>query len=220
MDRGLRTSLRGVQQRCAVYGVVIELILLINLIFAGIASTTITSRITFALSRDEAFPGGRYMAKVNSFTMSPLGSCFLVWVIDNLIISMSFINTQAFYSITGLATIAFQVSYAIPILTRVTIRRNFIFPSNQGFALGWLSFPCGWCGGLWLLITSIFFFWPTTFPVDPSSMNFVVVVVTFIFLVATIYWWAWARNNFKGPPRQKNVATSEQSDNENDMPAK
>jgi len=143
---------------------------------------------------------------------------FLVWAIDNLILFLCFINTTAFYSITGISVICFQISYAIPILLRVIVRRNNIFPKDQGFALGWLSFPIGWCGAIWLIITSMFFFWPTCYydctgnatnTVSADTMNYSVVVITFALIVGTIYWWAYARRHFTGPPRQKHEWTKE-----------
>jgi len=57
-------------------GLAFSFLLLINLFFAGYASTIVTSRIAFALCRDEAFPGGRYFAKVSKVTFAPVGSVF------------------------------------------------------------------------------------------------------------------------------------------------
>jgi len=187
-------------------------IILINLFFAGASSTTITSRISFALARDEAFPFGKHIAKISKVTDSPLYVCLLVFVVDCLILSLSFINQSAFFAITGLSTMFFQWSYAIPIFTRVTVRRNMIFPHDQGFALGWLSIPIGWCACVWLFVTGIFFFWPFNYPVNSQNMNYVPVVFGFIVLVALIYWIVYARNHFKGPPRQKNVSTYEKDE--------
>eukprot|EP01036_Dinobryon_divergens_P036791 gene36791-47973_t len=94
-----------------VYGAGLAWILVINVFFAGMSSVAVTGRITYALSRDGAFPFSEYLS-----WMLPL------------------INEDAFISITDTATIAFQVSYAIPITLKL-LYENKDFPRDAPMSL-------------------------------------------------------------------------------------
>ena len=102
-------------------------------------------------------------------------------------------------SLAALSTIGYQVSYAIPILMRVTTGRKMFRPNK--FSLGRYADVIGWVAGMWLLVTSVILFFPSSSPVTADSMNYAVVVVAGALLIAGIWWFAVARHNFKGPPR-------------------
>jgi hypothetical protein len=86
-------------------------------------------------------------------------------------------------------------------LIRATIARKTFVKSS--FNLGWLGVPLAWISGLWLLITSCFFLFPSSFDENlqqtPEIFNFTCVVVGGVLLLATFYWIFWARKIFKGP---------------------
>ena len=61
------------------------------------------------------------------------------------------------------------MSYCIPVLLRASVgARTFV---RGDFHLGPLSLPMAWIAGLWLLITSLFLFWPSYAPVDRYSVR-------------------------------------------------
>jgi amino acid transporter len=62
-------------------GLALSILLIINLFFAGMASVTITARITFALARDKAFPFSNILSVVNDTTKSPVYSVIFVWLL-------------------------------------------------------------------------------------------------------------------------------------------
>ena len=76
---------------------------------------------------------------------------------------------------TVLSFILVQISYAIPLLLRVTVARNTFRKGD--FHLGWASVPMTWIAALWLSITSLFFFWPPSSPTSVMNMNWTIVVV-------------------------------------------
>jgi len=93
------------------------------------------------------------------------------------------------------------VSYAIPILLRVTAARTSFRTAD--FSLGRWSILCGWLSGVWLMATSLIFFLPTTWPITGANMNYACVVVAAFALVGGVYWVVAARHFFQGPPRHK-----------------
>ena len=181
-------------------GLFLTSLLIINLFFAGMSSVTVTSRITFAMARDGAFPGSKILYHVSQKTKSPMRTVFLVWALDCLLLLLPLVNVTAFNAIVSLTTIGFQISYAIPIYLRVTDSRN-TFQRGE-FHLGRWSLLVGWLAAIWLTFTSILFFWPVVNPVDSENMNYTCVVVGAVMIIALFFWVVSARKWFVGPKRK------------------
>ena len=99
----------------------------------------------------------------------------------------------------GITVIGFQTSYALPILCRLLFVRG---PLEGADSLGALSIPFAVISCVWLFGTSTLFFLPSSFPVAAATMNYACVVVGFFFIVAALYWLAWAHRTFAGPKRK------------------
>jgi amino acid transporter len=99
-------------------------LLVINIFFAGFSSMTLTSKIKFAMARDGAFPKYGFLYKVNSQTKAPARIIGFVFVLDVLFCLLQLISTTAFEAITGISADSFQISYAIPILCRLTVSKQ------------------------------------------------------------------------------------------------
>ena len=179
--------------------------LIINIFFAGFSSMTVTTRIGFAMARDGGFPGSRFLYKVSEKTKTPDRIIFLVFIMDVLLCLLPLISTTAFEAITGVSAIGYQISYAIPILLRLTVSKSTF--KRSAFDLGRLSLPIGWVSVVWLFLTSLFFLLPLRFDKDMrqtwDDFNYTSPVVAGILVVAFIYWYAAARKFFTGPKREK-----------------
>jgi sigma54-dependent transcription regulator len=71
----------------------------------------------------------------------------------------------------------------------------------NGFSLGLFSIPIAILSCLCLVITSIFMFFPSEYPVTKDNMNYTIVVVSGVALIATIYWFVSAGHRFVGAKR-------------------
>jgi len=187
----------------------LTVLLILNVFCAGFSSLTVTSRIGFAMARDGAMPGSKWLHAVSSRTKAPSHMLFLVFLIDAVLCCLPLVNTTAFAAITGITTIGFQLSYALPILMRLTAARK-SFVQTPGFNLGRLSEPVGWVALLWLFVTSVMLFFPTSFDAEghqtASGFNYTCVVVGGTLAIALAYWfapkeWGGARWHFVGPKR-------------------
>ena len=98
--------------------------LMINIFFAGFSSMTVTSRIGFAMARDGGLPFSKFFYKLNPKTLTPDRIIFLVFVADVLLCLLPLISETAFAAITSISSIGYQISYAIPILLRLTVSRS------------------------------------------------------------------------------------------------
>ena len=117
-------------------------------------------------------------------------------------------GAMAFYSIVGLSTIGYQISYGIPIMLKV-IYNPPDFPLTL-MTLGNWSYPIGIVACTWLFGSSVLFFLPTSAPVTVSNMNWLCVVFVITIILGAINWYCNARYTFKGPRRYGSQLDDEQ----------
>ena len=187
------------------YGAGLAWLVVINAFFAGFASVSVTGRITFALARDGATPFSDVMRRVHPVIKSPANALMLVWGLDALILLLPLGTTVAFYSITGIVTIGFQVSYGIPILLKLLfVNKRFedevVFPLTP-LSLGKWSRVFGVISCVWLFGTSCIFFLPTVSPVEDDTMNYTIVIIAGFFSIGVVNWLLNSQYHFRGPKR-------------------
>ena len=183
------------------------ILLVINLFFAGFSSFTVTTRIGFAMARDGAIPCSGFWYKVTEKNKIPYMMIVMVFLADCLLCLLPLINPLAFTAVTSITVIGYQVSYAIPILLRVTCARKKF--KQSAFSLGRFSVIISWVAGIWLIVTSTFFIWPTAFDENMEQnetlFNYTCVVFGGVFIIVFIYWFLpkplGARHFFVGPKR-------------------
>lgn len=189
-----------------------SVMLAINVYLGGFSHMTVTTRVVFAMSRDGAFPGSSYITGVSGKSKLPLKSIIFVFIVDSCIVLLPLISSTAFSAITQISTIGYSISYAIPIILRVTVSRNTF---QQGpYNLGRWSQLNGSIAAIFLVCTSICFFLPTSFDANMhqtvQGFNWTIVVWTGALMIAGTYWFlpkslGGARHFFKGPVRPEDV---------------
>jgi amino acid transporter len=95
-------------------------------------------------------------------------------------------SDTAFVAVTSIAAIGFQLSYAIPIILRITYFRNRFQPAY--FDLGKYSFVCGAISSFVLVITSFLFILPTSYPIEAITFNYTSVILVVFLLIMGVYW--------------------------------
>ncbi|KAF9075856.1 amino acid transporter [Rhodocollybia butyracea] len=167
---------------------------------AAVTAFTASSRLYYALARDNAFPAkGAFMA-LNRYQAPYVG----VWmsVLIGCVVSCAYIGSViAFNAILSSAAIAVMLSYLQPIMIRV------FWPSSlkvRGpFHLGKWSWAINAISFAFSSFICVLFILPTAFPVNKNNMNYAVVSVGTIMMLVVTTWVFWGRFRYKGP-----VATS------------
>lgn len=141
-------------------------------VFAMIGCQQTASRLCWALARDNALVGSRWLGRMHTGLGVPVwaliaNSC-VVFVIGCIFLA----STTAFNAMIATGLILQQISYAFPTALLMYRRRSKVFlPSTRYFNLG----PFGWIANLLTLamaiIAAIFFNFPTIMPVTSSSMS-------------------------------------------------
>ncbi|KAF4119937.1 to GABA permease GabA [Geosmithia morbida] len=168
------------------------------LMFAGIGALTAASRCTYSFARDGAIPGHNIWRKVNPTLGVPLLALALSTVIDCLLGCIYFGSSAAFSSFTGVATICLSTSYGVPVLVNLIQKRRAV--KNSPYPLGRFGYLINVICIIWISFSVVIFCFPVSLPVDASTMNYASVVFAGFAAIATVWYFAYARKNFTGPP--------------------
>ncbi|KAF9347114.1 hypothetical protein BGX26_001385 [Mortierella sp. AD094] len=181
------------------FGSVLIFIIISAGFLCGIATVAANSRMIYAFARDGGLPFSPFWTVLNKRTQMPLRLVWLSVIITIILAIPSLLGSAASLSaISGISIIGFTVSYAIPILLRITVGASTFV--QREFNLGRYSKPVGWVAVIWTTFIFIIFNLPQTWPVqNADTFNFTPAAVGFLLVFATASWFLSARRWFKGP---------------------
>ena len=84
-------------------------------------------------------------------------------------------------------------------------------PPTRAFVLPeWFAWTANAVGLIYIIVTTVLFFFPPDLPVDSNNMNYCIVVFGIWMLICAIWWIVDGRKNYTGPRVQidGNVITS------------
>ncbi|KAI6126824.1 amino acid transporter [Pisolithus sp. B1] len=165
---------------------------------ASVTAFTASSRLFYALARDNAFPAKDQFVAINRFQAPYWG----VWasVLVGCIISCAYIGSAvAFNAILSSAAIAVMLSYLQPITIRVFWPDS--LPEPGPFRLGKWSWGVNFLSFLFSAFICGLFVLPTVYPVNALNMNYSVVAIGGVIVVVTVNWFSWGHRSFSGPMR-------------------
>ncbi|KAF9578462.1 hypothetical protein BGW38_005719 [Lunasporangiospora selenospora] len=164
----------------------------------GVATVASNSRMLYAFARDGGLPFSPYWTVLNKRTGMPLRLVWLSVIVIIILALPSLGSTATLSAISGISIIGFTVSYAIPILLRITVGASTF--EQREFNLGRFSKPIGWVACIWTAFIFIIFNLPQHWPVaDMETFNFTPAAVGFLLIFTTLTWFLSARKWFKGP---------------------
>ncbi|PPQ84943.1 LOW QUALITY PROTEIN: hypothetical protein CVT25_004456 [Psilocybe cyanescens] len=178
---------------------------------AAATAFTASSRLFYALARDEAFPMKRHFMSLNRFQAPFVGIWLSVAV--GCLISCAYIGSViAFNAILSSAAISVMLGYLQPII----IRNGGTWPLSS-WTMVVVDQPNQLIGMHELLSSSnvclqfvpfvptnhificVLFILPTASPVTQLNMNYSVVSIGGIILIVGFTWALWGRRHFNGP---------------------
>ncbi|KZO94253.1 amino acid transporter [Calocera viscosa TUFC12733] len=162
----------------------------------GAAQGVDASRVVFAFARDNALPGSRWWKHINPRTFTPVNAVWFVMFWAGICGLLGF-SAAALSSLAGASVLGLYLSYATPILLRITSGRDKFKPG--WFTLGRWAFPLGaiavsWVAFIWVVLV----FPPSQTPTAPT-MNYAVVIIMGVVVFAGGWWIISARKWFTGP---------------------
>ncbi|KAM5512951.1 amino acid permease [Fusarium oxysporum f. sp. phaseoli] len=168
------------------------------LMFAGIGALTAASRCTYAFARDGAIPGYKLWSKVNHRLDMPVNALILSTVVDCILGCIYFGSSAAFNSFTGVATICLSSSYGVPVAVNMVRGRKIV--KHSPYPLGKFGPIINGICVVWIVFSIVIFCMPVSLPVEPGTMNYASAVFAGFAAIAIVWYAAYARKNFTGPP--------------------
>jgi choline transport protein len=177
-----------------------------------------TSRMFWSFARDHGLPFWRTIEKVDSRTSVPLWSIAVTTIISCLLALINIGSATVFNDVISISVSGLYSSYLMATILLLYRRctGGFRMPdpselpalaNTTGAELVWgpwripgtwgiinNSFAC-----VYLTIILFFSFWPPATPVTPSTMNYSSLVTGATLIFSIIYYFAWAKREYKGP---------------------
>ena len=191
-------------------------------LFCSMACVTSASRMTFAFSRDGAVPGHNLWRRLGQ-NKTPTWSVLFVVVFALVITIPAYFPNHlgtpvAFLAVTSISVIGLYIAYTIPVFLRWRQGDTFqAGPWTLGSKYRWINpIACVWVA-LCVIIFSLPFSpegvpWESSF--SWNAVNYAPLVTIGVIFAVTIWYFASAKNTFKGP-----IRTIDQLDIEQALPA-
>ncbi|RTE80646.1 hypothetical protein BHE90_004890 [Fusarium euwallaceae] len=180
---------------------ILTLMLAVCFINGTNASTTSASRLLFAMARDKGIIFPDYFAHIQPGLNVPIRAIMICYLF-NVAFGLLYLGpTVAFGAYISSCTILLNVSYAFPVIT-LLIRGRGILKAHQNadtpFKLGRWGHVVNWVSSIFVVVTSVFFCFPTAIPVSGNTMNYVCVVIGILVVLIALYWLFYG-HRFEGP---------------------
>lgn len=183
---------------------VLLLVVIVAQLFCGNAEVAAASRMVFAFSRDNALPGSAIWRKVSSRTQTPVPAVWLSVVVAAVLALPSLYSATAYGAVTAINVIGITPAYAIPVYLRLRAGKRFV---PGPWSLGRWSRPIGWIAVVWVACVTVLFCLPQRSPVTVDSMNYAVIALAVVLVLASV-WWYVARRSY-GTPSSYGTAREE-----------
>ncbi len=160
--------------------------------FCGLSSVTSNSRMLFAFARDGGAPLSPWLARVSERHRTP---AVAIWACVATAFVLA-IWSRAYSVIVSISTIGFYASYGLPIVLALRARKRGHLERGP-WHIGRWSPTVNVIAVAWIAFISVLFMLP------PNQLT----GYTFggALLLLAIYYFAWARTHFAGPPALKTL---------------
>jgi amino acid transporter len=160
--------------------------------FCGLSAVTANSRMLFAFARDGGAPMSSALARVSERYRTPAVAIW-VCVVTAFVLALW---SRAYSVIVSISTIGFYVSYGIPIFLALRARGSGRLARGP-WHIGCWSTAANVVAVAWIAFTSVLFVLP---PNELTGYTFAGALA-----LLGIYYFAWARKHFAGPPALKTL---------------
>ncbi|KAH7169458.1 amino acid/polyamine transporter I [Fusarium sp. MPI-SDFR-AT-0072] len=160
-----------------------------------------SSRITWALARDDALVFSKYFQQIHPSLGVPVRALLLNWSILAICGCVFLGSSIAFNALLGSAVVLQQLSFVIPTALLLYQRRSETYlPKDRAFRL---PSVLGWVVNVWVVglatVLSTFFLLPPFLPVTAGTMNYNCVILGIAAMLGVLNWMLHARKHYQGP---------------------
>jgi len=157
----------------------------------GLSTVTSMSRMFFAFARDDGMPFSAAFRYIDPKLRTPVKSI----LITSVLAVLTCVYSAAYFVVTSISTITLYIAYNTPVYLNVrnklAKKGTFTTKENAPWNLG------SW-GPILNVIAVVYTIFIVILLVLPPNELVLWTMVGFI-VILVVYWFAWAKNNFKGP---------------------
>ncbi|MFF2653896.1 APC family permease [Streptomyces sp. NPDC058045] len=139
----------------SVVGKILLVLVVISIFSCGLVITLSGTRLVYAMSRDERFPGWSLLRRIHGRTQTPLNASVFMLLIAQIILAVFSRSTDALFELFSAGTLLPALIYAGTVAMYVAKRRS--LPASQGFSLGRWETPVLIVATVWLAYELLIF---------------------------------------------------------------
>lgn len=133
----------------SVVGKVFLVLVFFSIFACGLVIFITASRVAWAMSRDERFPGWKAVRRVSHSYRTPLIATVVVGVVLEIVLAAFATRTDVLFKLFSAATLMPAIIYLVTVLLYVVERRK--LPAEKGFNLGAWEWPVIIVSLVWLV---------------------------------------------------------------------
>ncbi|MER5358475.1 APC family permease [Streptomyces sp. NPDC002785] len=139
----------------SVVGKVLLVLVVTSIFSCGLVITLSGTRLVYAMSRDERFPGWRLLRRVDRRTATPLNASVFMMLVAQVILALFSRSTDALFQLFSAGTLLPALIYAGTVAMYIAKRKS--LPPSQGFSLGRWEVPVLTIATVWLVYELLIF---------------------------------------------------------------
>ncbi|ONK09872.1 amino acid permease [Streptomyces sp. MP131-18] len=139
----------------SVVGKLLLVLVVLSIFSCGLVITLSGTRLVWAMSRDQRFPGWQALRKVHRSRGTPLNSSIFMLVIAQVVLLVFSGSTDALFELFSAATLLPAIIYAGTVIMYIAKRRS--LPPSRGFSLGRWEIPVIVVASVWLVYELLLF---------------------------------------------------------------
>lgn len=177
--------------------IVLQLMVVSILVCVNLEVQTTATRMVWSFSRDGAFPGSKWLSQVHPRLLVPVNAQIAVNCVVFLLGFLYLFAGAAYSALVGSSFILAYTAYLIPIACLVARSRKFEKPGP--FHMGKYGLIVNLASISWLVFAIVLWQFPFFLPVIghvQENMNWTVVVVCGILILATVWFFAGGRKHY------------------------
>jgi len=162
----------------SVVGKIFLVVVVFSIFACGLVIFVTLSRVTWAMSRDERFPGYRKLRVVNRKYDSPLTATLVMGILILIVLAAFSTRTDVLFDLFSAASLMPAIIYLVTVILYLTVGRR---GEEKGFSLGKFEIPVAVVALVWLLF-ELSIFRASSFAA-PWEYTGVMVLIGLVYLV-------------------------------------
>lgn len=138
-----------------VVGRILLVLVVVSIFSCGLVITMSGTRLVWAMSRDERFPGWQLLRRINPRLDTPLFATVFYFIITQALLAVFAASDDALFVLFSAATLLPAIIYAGTVLMYAIKRKS--LPPSKGFNLGRFEIPILVLAGVWLVYELLIF---------------------------------------------------------------